>query len=64
MTSSTLQLHFLSGSLLWQIVIVISFARDRKLHQLTMHLDWELNGSKTYWYGTQPADGNEFFRDY
>ena len=39
MTSSTLQLHFLSGSLLWQMVIVISFACEHKLHQLTMHLN-------------------------
>ena len=30
MTSSTLQPHFLSGDLLWQIVIVISFAREHK----------------------------------
>ena len=30
MTSSTLQPHFLSGGLLWQMVIVISFAHARK----------------------------------
>ena len=30
MTSSTLQPHFLSGGLLWQLVIVISFAHERK----------------------------------
>ena len=35
MTSSILQLQFLSGGLLWQMVIVISFPRERK----TIHLD-------------------------
>ena len=30
MTSSTLQPHFLSGGLLWQVVIVISFVHERK----------------------------------
>ena len=43
MKSSTLQPHFLSGGLLWQMVIIISFAWRHKLH-----LDWDLNGSKSY----------------
>ena len=38
MMSSTLQPHFLSGGLLWQMVIVISFPRAIiKLHQMTMY---------------------------
>ena len=39
MMSSTLQLHLLSGSLLWQMVIVMSFARVRK----TAPTDYALN---------------------
>ena len=46
MSSSTLQSNFLSGGLLCQMVIVISFALERKLHQLTMHLDWDPNDSR------------------
>ena len=48
MMSSTLQPHFLSRGLLWQMVIFISFAREWKLHQLTMHQDLDPNGSKPY----------------
>ena len=38
MTSSTLQPHFLSGGFIMTMMIVIAFAHERKLHQLTMHL--------------------------
>ena len=48
-TSSKLQSHFLSGSLLWQMVIVISFACEHK----TAPSDYapelrDRNGSKSY----------------
>ena len=49
MTTSTLQPHFQSESLLRQIVIVISFARKRKLHQMTMYLNLkDSNSAKPY----------------
>ena len=39
MTSFTLLPHFPSGGFIITIVIVISFAHERKLHQLTTHLN-------------------------
>ena len=46
--------HHPHSSLISCLVIVISFAQECKLHQLTMHLDWDSNGSNPYqtewWY--------------
>ena len=49
MTSSTLQPHFLSGGLLWQMVIVISLARERKTAPIVY-----APGLRPEWFKAQP----------